>query len=221
MFCKNRKIVDDMVRIAYFGTDGCPGHHVIPIRGKFTEEDIKVIESIDCDDFYKVFDVMRFKIAEFKGWTILGIPASLDDHRPGSKTVIFIEGKANESNFVEVIQEFPFLEKKVKKLIKLYYDEEWLTTGKINQDPPNKEQFQFTLDKDDVINMIRGIVFDPYSDVANEIEKIGLGESYYSPYIGPAWSWFDNKVYPGQKIGVWDGFSVEFLWDLYCKIKKA
>ena len=96
-----------MVRIAYFGTDGCPGHHVIPIRGKFTEEDIKVIESVDCDDFYKVFDVMRFKIAEFKGWTILGIPASLDDHRPGSKTVIFIEGKADESNFVEVIQEFP------------------------------------------------------------------------------------------------------------------
>ena len=31
-----------MVRIAYFGTDGHPGHHVIPIRGKFTEEDIKV-----------------------------------------------------------------------------------------------------------------------------------------------------------------------------------
>lgn len=75
-----------MVRIAYFGTNGCPGHHVIPIRGKFTEEDVKVIESVDCDDFYKVFDVMRFKIAEFKGWTILGIPASLDDHRPGSKT---------------------------------------------------------------------------------------------------------------------------------------
>lgn len=64
-----------MVRIAYFGTDGCPGHYAIPIRGKFTEEDIKVIESVDCDDFYKVFDVMRFKIAEFKGWTILGIPA--------------------------------------------------------------------------------------------------------------------------------------------------
>ena len=99
-----------MVRIAYFGTDGCPGHHVIPIRGKFTEEDVKVIESIDCDDFYNVFDVMRFKIAEFKGWTIFGIPASLDDHRPGSKTVIFIEGKADESNFMEVIQEFPFLE---------------------------------------------------------------------------------------------------------------
>lgn len=98
-----------MVRIAYFGTDGCPGHYAIPIRGKFTEEDIKVIESVDCDDFYKVFDVMRFKIAEFKGWTILGIPASLDDHRPGSKTVIFIEGKANETDFMEVIQEYSFL----------------------------------------------------------------------------------------------------------------
>lgn len=97
-----------------------PGHHVIPIRGKFTEEDIKVIESVDCDDFYKVFDVMRFKIAEFKGWTILGIPASLDDHRPGSKTVIFIEGKANEADFMEVIQEYSFLKNKVKKLIELY-----------------------------------------------------------------------------------------------------
>lgn len=136
-----------MVRIAYFGTDGCPGHHVIPIRGKFTEEDVKVIESVDCDDFYKVFDVMRFKIAEFKGWTILGIPASLDDHRLGSKTVIFIEGKANEANFMEVIQEYSFLKNKVKKLAELYHDGEWLATGKLNQDPPtNKERFQFTLD---------------------------------------------------------------------------
>lgn len=32
-----------MVRIAYFGTDGRPGHYAIPIRGKFTEEDIKVM----------------------------------------------------------------------------------------------------------------------------------------------------------------------------------
>lgn len=109
-----------MVRIAYFGTDGCPGHHVIPIRGKFTEEDIKVIESVDCDDFYKVFDVMRFKIAEFKGWTILGIPASLDDHRPGSKTVIFIEGEANEADFIEVTQEYSFLKNKVKKFKKAF-----------------------------------------------------------------------------------------------------
>lgn len=209
-----------MVRIAYFGTDGCPGHHVIPIRGKFTEEDVKVIESIDCDDFYKVFDVMRFKIAEFKGWTILGIPASLDDHKPGSKTVIFIEGKANESNFVEVIQEFPFLEKKVKKLIKLYYDKEWFVTGKINQDLSNKEQFQFTLDKDDVINMIRGVDLDPYSDVANEMEKIGLGKSFDSSYDGPTWSWFVNKVDIWQN-DAWDGFSAEFLWDLYCRIKKV
>lgn len=72
-----------MVRIAYFGTDGCPGHHVIPIRGKFTEEDIKVIESVDCDDFYKVFDVMRFKIAEFKGWTIIeNILGSIQNKKP-------------------------------------------------------------------------------------------------------------------------------------------
>lgn len=161
-----------MVRIAYFGTDGCPGHYAIPIRGKFTEEDIKVIESVDCDDFYKVFDVMRFKIAEFKGWTILGIPASLDDHRPGSKTVIFIEGEANEADFIEVTQEYSFLKNKVKKLAELYHDGEWLATGKLNQDPPtNKERFQFTLDKDDIINMIRGVDLDPYSDVVRVMTK--------------------------------------------------
>ena len=155
-----------MVRIAYFGTDGCPGHHVIPIRGKFTEEDIKVIESVDCDDFYKVFDVMRFKIAEFKGWTILGIPASLDDHRPGSKTVIFIEGEANEADFIEVTQEYSFLKNKVKKLAELYHDGEWPATGKLNQDPPtNKERFQFTLDKDDIINMTHGPVNIPSGTV--------------------------------------------------------
>ena len=174
-----------MVRIAYFGTDGCPGHHVIPIRGKFTEEDIKVIESVDCDDFYKVFDVMRFKIAEFKGWTILGIPASLDDHRPGSKTVIFIEGEANEADFIEVTQEYSFLKNKVKKLAELYHDGEWLATGKLNQDSlTNKERFQFTLDKGDIINMIRGVDLDPYSDVANEMEKIGLGSSSDSSVMG-------------------------------------
>lgn len=155
-----------MVRIAYFGTDGRPGHYAIPIRGKFTEEDIKVIESVDCDDFYKVFDVMRFKIAEFKGWTILGIPASLDDHRPGSKTVIFIEGKANETDFMEVIQEYSFLKNKVKKLAELYHDGEWLATGKLNQDPPtNKERFQFTLDKDDIITIL------PTGQVSNHYES--------------------------------------------------
>lgn len=165
---------------------------------------------------------MRFKIAEFKGWTILGIPTSLDDHRPGSKTVIFIEGKANEADFMEVIQEYSFLKNNVKKLAELYHDGEWLATGKLNQDPPtNKERFQFTLDKDDVINMIRGVDLDPYSDVANEMEKIGLGSSSDSSYEGPTWSWFLNKVELWQKNNVWDSFSAEFLWGLYCRIKKV
>lgn len=172
-----------MVRIAYFGTDGCPGHYAIPIRGKFTEEDIKVIESVDCDDFYKVFDVMRFKIAEFKGWTILGIPASLDDHRPGSKTVIFIEGEANEADFIEVTQEYSFLKNKVKKLAELYHDGEWLATGKLNQDPPtNKERFQFTLDKDDIINMIRGVDLEQLK-LGRKIKRIDWGKKYIYMFI--------------------------------------
>ena len=103
----------------------------------------------------------------------------------------------------------------------MYHDGEWLATGKLNQDPPtNKERFQFTLDKDDIINMIRGVDLDPYSDVANEMEKIGLGSSSDSSYDGPTWSWFINKVDVWQN-NAWDGFSAEFLLDLYCRIKKV
>lgn len=92
---------------------------------------------------------MRFKIAEFKGWTILGIPASLDDHRPGSKTVIFIEGEANEADFIEVTQEYSFLKNKVKKLAELYHDGKWLATGKLNQDPPtNKDGIKISILKE-------------------------------------------------------------------------
>lgn len=141
---------------------------------------------------------------------------------PCYMTVIFIEGKANEADFIEVTQEYSFLKNKVKKLAELYHDGEWLATGKLNQDPPtNKERFQFTLDKDDIINMIRGVDLDPYSDVANEMEKIGLGSSSDSSYEGPIWSWFVNKVELWQKNNVWDSFSAEFLWGLYCRIKKV
>lgn len=47
------------------------------------------------------------------------------------------------------------------------------------------------------------------------------GSSSDSSYEGPTWSWFVNKVELWQKNNVWDSFSAEFLWDLYCKIKKA
>lgn len=53
------------------------------------------------------------------------------------------------------------------------------------------------------------------------MEKIGLGSSSDSSYEGPTWSWFVNKVELWQKNNVWDSFSAEFLWGLYCRIKKV
>ena len=52
------------------------------------------------------------------------------------------------------------------------------------------------------------------------MEKIGLGLSSDSSYEGPTWSWFINKVDVWQN-NAWDGFSAEFLLDLYCRIKKV
>jgi hypothetical protein len=58
------------------------------------------------------------------------------------------------------------------------------------------------------------------SDGTNEMEKIGLGSSSDSSYDGPTWSWFINKVDIWQN-NAWNGFSAEFLWGLYCRIKKV
>lgn len=80
-----------MVRIAYFGTDGCPGHYAIPIRGKFTEEDIKVIESVDCDDWFIVMAILPTGQVsnhyESKYWDLFDVPEretafEYDGHTP-------------------------------------------------------------------------------------------------------------------------------------------
>jgi hypothetical protein len=68
-----------------------------------------------------------------------------------------------------------------------------------------------------------GGIYDHYGmhEKMNEMEKIGLGSSSDSSYEGPIWSWFVNKVELWQKNNVWDSFSAEFLWGLYCRIKKV
>lgn len=107
-------------RIIYFGTEGKPGHSARPINGSFSQAEKREVESIDHDGFYQVFQKCEFKIAKFHNYTVFGFPASPDDSRSGSKTVVMIEGDANEIDFTELINNNTFLKMQFRKLSEKY-----------------------------------------------------------------------------------------------------
>lgn len=108
------------MKVAYFGTDGCVGHKAIPISGEFTHSQLRLIERIDCADFGRVFNQYKPKIATFKEFTVYGFPASPDDDRPGSKTVVLIQGNATEVDFIRIIKANYFLKQQFSKLFTKY-----------------------------------------------------------------------------------------------------
>lgn len=112
-------------RVIYFGTNGCAGHIAIPITGKFSQNEIKEVESIDCGNFYSIFRRNEFKIAKFNKYTIFGFPASPDDERSGSKTVVMIEGEASEVDFIILLNNVPFLKRQFDRLAKMFKVNMW------------------------------------------------------------------------------------------------
>ena len=79
-----------MCRIAYFGTDGCLGHHFKAISGKFSPQEKEDLSKIDED--FQLFGFSGFNFFTYKGYGCLSFSASPDDNRYGSKTVFFVEG---------------------------------------------------------------------------------------------------------------------------------
>ncbi len=115
------------MRAIYFGTNGCAGHYAVPIVGDFSHEEIKDVERIDCDNFYSVFKGLEFKTAKYLNYTIFGFPASPDDPRGGSKTVVMIDGEASIAVFEKLIDDSVFLKGQFDLLSKIYN-----TSWKIN-----------------------------------------------------------------------------------------
>jgi len=113
-----------MKRVIYFGTKGSAGHFAFPIIGSFSRQEIEEVESIDCDSFYKVFAKYEFKLSKFKGYTIFGFPASPDDSRGGSKTVVMIEGDASIQDFLGLIDGNSFLKGQFDRLT-IKYNVNW------------------------------------------------------------------------------------------------
>lgn len=118
-----------MVRIAYFGTNGHPGHYAIPLRGQFTEAELREIEDVDaftsCCGFFKQ-EKKTFIYFGFRNYSCIGFPASLDDKRGGSKTIFLVEDRTiRDEEIVDALNEFPLVKEKFEKLGKLYLREDF------------------------------------------------------------------------------------------------
>lgn len=83
--------------IGYFGTRGCVGHDLVVLNGYRELSDIDI-----CDwgvEFDRDWIMMQLSTSSFKcfWWknadvTIVGYPKSLDDERPGSKSLFIVKG---------------------------------------------------------------------------------------------------------------------------------
>lgn len=118
-----------MVRMAYFGTNGHSGHYAIPLRGQFTEAELREIEDVDtftcCSSFFNRKE-KNFIFFGFRNYSCIGFPASLDDKRGGSKTIFLVEDSAMKiAEIIDALNEFPQVKEKFDKLGKLYLREDF------------------------------------------------------------------------------------------------
>lgn len=108
-------------KIIYFGTDGCLGHNPKGINCKLSNRDYNELKLVDRIDE----DVLR----ENGGWfifrtscdiyTCFSVPHSLDDKRPGSKSIVMVEG-GEVIDVIAAIHRYAFLRDKFKKLNERY-----------------------------------------------------------------------------------------------------
>lgn len=109
-------------QIVYFGTNGCVEHYPLGINFTLSEEEYR--------DFQKIDGIVTEKeLAKNKGWfyflredhiyLCFGVPYSPDDKRPGSKTIVMVDG-AERHDVVDAILETPFLLKQFKEVNEKY-----------------------------------------------------------------------------------------------------
>lgn len=125
-----------MKRALYFGTIHSLGHYPMPISGKFTDTEIRSIETfIENDTFYDVFKIVvddngivrninkkhayfgiRFTIGNSQKYFFgYAVPYSPDDTRGGSKTVILVED-GTKDDIKSLVKSNEFLKEQFNKV---------------------------------------------------------------------------------------------------------
>ena len=107
---------DGTRRIWYFGTDGGSGHYPKCIEGSMTSEEYSRLCNADSESFENLV------CSDYDGYipdafvcghrfSIYGIPYSVDDHRIGSHTYLFMEGYYTKEEMLDYIKSDRFLRK--------------------------------------------------------------------------------------------------------------
>lgn len=105
-------------RTAYFGTNGCPRHYFSAISGEFSPQEEEELSKIDED--FQLFGFSGFSFFYYKGYGCLSFSASLDDNRPSSKTVFFVEDARLKTEVLEALEKSPFVKRQFQKLADMY-----------------------------------------------------------------------------------------------------
>ena len=98
-----------MKRIIYYGTKNGLGHHASPLSYNLSAESVTKAEQIDCEPFHKLLKNNKLTPFKYGIYTCFGYPASVDDCRDGSITVILVEGECSKDEFLNIIHNDYFL----------------------------------------------------------------------------------------------------------------
>lgn len=100
-----------MNRIAYFGTWGKPGHFFRAIEGRFNRGEEDTLSLIDCHAFTKHMEGKRYSYVECNTFLGYAVPYSIDDPRPGSFAVIFVEFAETPQDIINALDTHPELKR--------------------------------------------------------------------------------------------------------------
>lgn len=110
-------------RIAYYGTFGKNqlGHRFRAIKGQFSDEEKNEIEKLDgkIQGFLKKERGFRFFGYDNK-YLGLAFPASPDDKRCGSCTIVLVEGATDAKEVLDVINKSDFMKRQFDALCDIY-----------------------------------------------------------------------------------------------------
>lgn len=107
-------------RVAYYGTNGCPGHHFTAITGFFSEQEQRDLEKLDGLVQMKFGREIMFKSFTYLKYLILAANVSPDDKRGDSITVVAVENADNEKEVIDIINDRPFLKDKFDRICDMY-----------------------------------------------------------------------------------------------------
>lgn len=98
--------------VGYFGTRGQAGHNLYVLAGgdNLTPLDISDLAAeFDSDAIMRKLSIKSIMLFYYRNLTIIGYPVSLDDKRPGSKSLFIVGGIKTADEVLERMKDFQWV----------------------------------------------------------------------------------------------------------------